>query len=462
MSTWELSGSWTYRRFNPTLADQTAPQRERELIRAEAVLNLQTIPDEPGSPVVSGTIEWQGGGLDLRGKLGEGGHNPRRFYIVGTGRMHSSTDGWEYIYEGLLMPRWEQGVDQRPYLVGSVYRSKPHNGRGESQWESPAGEVFSFIAVKQQPEPFTWELSGSWAYRSFLNNATYPYLTAAPTAHGLVFEEAVLKLETPTTTTLRGAIEWDTQPGPGKFLDVQGEVALTTAGFPSIFPSSFQIRGIGRAGTGTAGWESRYQGLLTRAWSGQWAPDQRPALVGSAIRVSPPPGGGVAPFIAVKQLPMTLNSPAFQQNGHIPSYYTFDGYDVSPPLAWEFVPNGAQSLVLIMDDPDAPGGVWVHWVVYNIPPATKSLSENAGRAGLPQGALHGLNDFASQDPRDPRAKGYGGPNPPSGRHRYFHKLYALDITLNLRDATKSQIEQAMRDHVLANAELIGTYQKGDR
>jgi len=303
MSTWELSGSWTYRRFNPTLADQTAPQRERELIRAEAVLNLQTIPDEPGSPVVSGTIEWQGGGLDLRGKLGEGGHNPRRFYIVGTGRVSSSTHGWEYIYEGLLMPRWEHGVDQRPYLVGSVYRSKPHNGRGESQWESPAGEVFSFIAVKQQPEPFTWELSGSWAYRSFLNNATYPYLTAAPTPHGLVFEEAVLKLETPTTTTLRGAIEWDTQPGPGKFLDVQGEVALTTVGFPSIFPSSFQITGNGRAGTGTTGWESRYQGLLTKQWprSFQRPADQRPALVGTAIRVSPPPGGGVAPFIAVKQ-----------------------------------------------------------------------------------------------------------------------------------------------------------------
>jgi len=188
--------------------------------------------------------------------------------------------------------------------------------------------------------------------------------------------------------------------------------------------------------------------------------------VGSAIRVSPPPGGGVAPFIAVKQLPMTLNSPAFQQNGHIPSSYTCEGEagvrDVSPPLAWEFVPNGAQSLVLIMDDPDALGEAWVHWVVYNIPPATRGLPENAARAGLPQGALHGRNDFASQDPRDPRATGYGGPCPPSGRHRYFHKLYALDITLNLRDATKSQIEQAMRDHVLANAELIGTYQRGAR
>ena len=171
---------------------------------------------------------------------------------------------------------------------------------------------------------------------------------------------------------------------------------------------------------------------------------------------------------------MTLNSPAFQQNGHIPSKYTCEGEmvegnlvrDVSPPLAWERVPDGTQSLVLIMDDPDAsdpqaPETVWVHWVVYNIPPDTKSLPENAARAGLPQGALHGLNDWASSDPSDPRATGYGGPCPPIGRHRYFHKLYALDITLDLRGApaTKSQIEQAMRGHVLVNAELIGTYQK---
>ena len=95
-----------------------------------------------------------------------------------------------------------------------------------------------------------------------------------------------------------------------------------------------------------------------------------------------------------------------------------------------------------------------HWVVYNMPPDTKSLPENAGKARLPQGALLGLNDF--------KKTGYGGPCPPIGRHRYFHKLYALDITLDLRDATKSQIERAMRGHVLANAELIGTYQKGDR
>jgi Raf kinase inhibitor-like YbhB/YbcL family protein len=122
-----------------------------------------------------------------------------------------------------------------------------------------------------------------------------------------------------------------------------------------------------------------------------------------------------------------------------------------------------------MDDPDAPDPnapqmVWVHWVVYNIPPATSSLPENAGRAGLPQGASHGLNDFARQDPQDPRATGYGGPNPPIGRHRYFYKLYALDILLDLRGApaTKSQIEKAVRGHVLADAYLIGTYQKGDQ
>jgi Raf kinase inhibitor-like YbhB/YbcL family protein len=156
---------------------------------------------------------------------------------------------------------------------------------------------------------------------------------------------------------------------------------------------------------------------------------------------------------------MTLNSPAFQQNGHIPSKYTCEGEDISPPLAWEGVPTAAKSLVLIIDDPDAPDPkapkmVWVHWVVYNLPPDTESLPENAGKAGLPQGTSLGLNDF--------KKTGYGGPCPPIGRHRYFHKLYALDTTLDLKGATKAQTERAMRGHVLANAELIGTYQKGDR
>jgi Raf kinase inhibitor-like YbhB/YbcL family protein len=156
---------------------------------------------------------------------------------------------------------------------------------------------------------------------------------------------------------------------------------------------------------------------------------------------------------------MILNSPVFKQNGHIPSKYTCEGEDISPPLAWENVPNSTKSLVLIVDDPDAPDPkapkiVWVHWVVYNIPPGTESLQENAGKTGLPPGVLLGLNDF--------KKTGYGGPCPPIGRHRYFHKLYALDITLDLRDATKSQIERAMQGHILANAELIGTYQKGGR
>jgi Raf kinase inhibitor-like YbhB/YbcL family protein len=123
------------------------------------------------------------------------------------------------------------------------------------------------------------------------------------------------------------------------------------------------------------------------------------------------------------------------------------------------VPEGTKSLVLIIDDPDAPDPkapqiVWVHWVVYNIPPDTRGLPENAIKAGLPQGSAVGVNDF--------KKTGYGGPCPPIGRHRYLHKPYALDVTVNLGKATKSQIEQAMKGHVLADAELIGTYQKGGR
>ena len=156
---------------------------------------------------------------------------------------------------------------------------------------------------------------------------------------------------------------------------------------------------------------------------------------------------------------MTLTSPAFKQNGQIPSKYTCEGDDISPPLAWDGVPESAKSLVLIVDDPDAPDPkapqrVSVHWVVYNIPPDVKSLPENASKAGLPQGTAVGLNDF--------KKTGCGGPCPPIGRHRYFHKLYALDTTLDLRKATKPQIELAIKGHVLADAELIGTYQKGDR
>jgi Raf kinase inhibitor-like YbhB/YbcL family protein len=156
---------------------------------------------------------------------------------------------------------------------------------------------------------------------------------------------------------------------------------------------------------------------------------------------------------------MTLTSPAFEQGGQIPSKYTCEGDDVSPPLAWDGVPAGTKSLVLIIDDPDAPDPkapqlVWVHWVLYNIPPGTNGLPENASKAGLPQGTAFGLNDF--------KKVAYGGPCPPISRHRYFHKLYALDVTLDLTRASKPEIELAMKGHVLADAELIGTYQKGDR
>src|SRR5262249_33212072 len=136
---------------------------------------------------------------------------------------------------------------------------------------------------------------------------------------------------------------------------------------------------------------------------------------------------------------MTLNSPAFQQNDHIPSKYTCEGEDASPPLTWEGVPNGAKSLALIVDDPDAPDPkapkmVWVHWVVYNIPPDTKGLPENAGKARLPQGVLLGLNDFKKTE--------YGGPCPPIGRHRYFHndKQSAHLLRLEgLRDVSQGQV-----------------------
>ncbi len=155
---------------------------------------------------------------------------------------------------------------------------------------------------------------------------------------------------------------------------------------------------------------------------------------------------------------MNLMSPAFKQGGQIPSKYTCEGEDISPPLKWDGVPEGTKSLVLIVDDPDAPDPdapklVWVHWVLFNIPPEVTSLPEGVDRIGLPPGIESGVNDF--------KKISYGGPCPPTGRHRYFHKLYALDAALDIRTATKAEVAQAMDRHVLAMAELVGTYQKGD-
>ncbi|HVC12205.1 MAG TPA: YbhB/YbcL family Raf kinase inhibitor-like protein [Burkholderiales bacterium] len=149
----------------------------------------------------------------------------------------------------------------------------------------------------------------------------------------------------------------------------------------------------------------------------------------------------------------SLTSSAFAEGGAIPSKYTCDGRDLSPPLAWSGVPAGAHSLALVVDDPDAPDPAaptttWVHWVLYDIPAATTAIAEGARAAG----AQDGTNDW--------KRTGYGGPCPPVGRHRYFFKLYALDRALpDLRRPTKAQLEAAMQGHVLAEARLIGTYRK---
>lgn len=150
-----------------------------------------------------------------------------------------------------------------------------------------------------------------------------------------------------------------------------------------------------------------------------------------------------------------LTSTVFTQGGDIPSKFTCEGRDVSPPLAWSGVPPNAKSLVLIVDDPDAPDPAapkmtWVHWVLYNLPVSTSSLPEAVSQ--LPAGTLSGLNDW--------HRTGYGGPCPPIGRHRYFHKLYALDQMLpDLGKPTKAALEAKIKGHVIAQAELVGTYQK---
>lgn len=154
---------------------------------------------------------------------------------------------------------------------------------------------------------------------------------------------------------------------------------------------------------------------------------------------------------------LALRSNAFADGGDIPSQYTCEGRDIAPPLAWTGVPANTRSLVLIVDDPDAPDPraprmTWVHWVVYNLPPDTDGLAEGATAKDLPPGTEEGLNDWKNI--------GYGGPCPPIGRHRYFHKLYALDTTLSgLDKPTKAQVEAAMAGHIIDQAELVGSYQK---
>lgn len=145
---------------------------------------------------------------------------------------------------------------------------------------------------------------------------------------------------------------------------------------------------------------------------------------------------------------MQITSPIFKQNDFIPLKYTCDGENISPPLMISDVPENTASLALIVDDPDAPSKTWVHWVLFNINPMVEEIIE----ATIPTGALTGLTDFGNTD--------YGGPCPPSGTHRYFFKLYALDIKLDLpAGATKPEVERAMSGHILDSAELIGLYSR---
>ena len=172
-------------------------------------------------------------------------------------------------------------------------------------------------------------------------------------------------------------------------------------------------------------------------------------------------GGGllltVAQLHAEGAMALKLTSSAFSDGGEIPRQYTCVGKDTSPPLAWSGVPEGTKSLVLIVDDPDAPDPkapkmTWVHWVLYNIPAMVTAIPEGASASDLSPQVRSGLNDW--------KRTGYGGPCPPIGRHRYFHKLYALDAILTgLEKPTKQQVEAAMEGHILAKAELVGTYQK---
>ncbi len=150
---------------------------------------------------------------------------------------------------------------------------------------------------------------------------------------------------------------------------------------------------------------------------------------------------------------LKVSSSAFEEGDMIPIKYTCDGEDVSPPLAWEGVPEGTRSIALICDDPDAPVGTWVHWVLYNLPPDSKGLPEAVPPAEvLENGARHGKNDW--------QRLGYGGPCPPGGTHRYYFKVYALDTVLELESGTtKAQLLEAMEGHVLAEGQLMGRYKR---
>jgi Raf kinase inhibitor-like YbhB/YbcL family protein len=159
-------------------------------------------------------------------------------------------------------------------------------------------------------------------------------------------------------------------------------------------------------------------------------------------------------------MPIIITSPSFKHAGMIPRRHTCDGLNISPVLQWTGVPAETKSLALIIDDPDAPDPVapkmtWVHWIVYNIPPNFDGLPETTSAEGLPRGALQGLNDW--------QHAGYEGPCPPIGKHRYFFKLYALDIVLpDMKLPSRSVLESAMQGHILTHSRLIGVYERQNK
>jgi len=231
--------------------------------------------------------------------------------------------------------------------------------------------------------------------------------------------------------------------------------------------------------TGNRLWTSRSSALLkakdaTRPLKKAMSPDWVQHLFSKASALITPGTGrrtglclsiSMATFLAAAsvcaqeaKMALQIHSPTFVDGGEIPSKYTCEGNDITPPLKWEGVPGNARSLVLIVDDPDAPDPaaprmIWVHWLLYNLPADLSGLPEGVTAADLPAGTQEGLNDW--------KRTGYGGPCPPIGRHRYFYKLYALDTVLKgLSKPTRAQLESAMKGHILAQAQLVGTYRKG--
>lgn len=159
------------------------------------------------------------------------------------------------------------------------------------------------------------------------------------------------------------------------------------------------------------------------------------------------------PPIGGKKMDLKITCSAFEEGGLIPPKYTCDGQNVSPPLEWEAVPEGTRSIALISDDPDAPMGTWVHWVLFNLPADATDLAENIPpEETLTNGARQGTNDF--------RKIGYGGPCPPGGTHRYFFRIYALDAQIDLpAGAAKPELLKAMQGHILSQGQLIGKYKR---